>query len=192
MKPLYIHIPKNAGISIKNSLIDSCNYPKIFEGHLTCQQLKARASLFDYKYDNIFTTVRNPFTRMVSIFLFLKLKSERYSHYFFKTDLTLPFKIYSFKHFINYFLYDNSENFHYMNTYMFLPQKTWLDTNDNVNIFKFENINKIEKFLNLKLKHFNKNEVKINYKDFYDAKTKNIVFKNFEIDFDIFKYPSFF
>ena len=75
--PLYVHIPKNAGISIKTVLIEKYNYPFIFQGHLTCQQLKARANLNNYKYDFIFTSVRNPYTRMLSIYFFLKEKNSK-------------------------------------------------------------------------------------------------------------------
>ena len=154
--PLYVHIPKNAGISIKTVLIEKYNYPFIFQGHLTCQQLKARANLNNYKYDFIFTSVRNPYTRMLSIYFFLKEKMKNYTHYYLNNDLTMPFKVYSFKHFVNYFLLNDKTNFHYMNTYMFLPQKTWLDTNDDIEIFKMEEIVKLEKILNNKLQFFNK------------------------------------
>jgi hypothetical protein len=75
---------------------------------------------------------------------------------------------------------------------MFLPQKTWLDTNDNVEIFKIEEIVKLEKILNNKLQFFNKLDYNKDLKDYYDQDTKNIVYRNFEIDFDIFKYPSLF
>jgi hypothetical protein len=75
---------------------------------------------------------------------------------------------------------------------MFLPQKTWLDTNDNVEIFKIEEIVKLEKILYNKLQFFNKLDYNKDLKYYYDQDTKNIVYRNFEIDFDIFKYPSFF
>jgi hypothetical protein len=190
--PLYIHIPKNAGISIKTILIENYNYPSMFNGHLTCQQLKARANLSNYKYDLLFTSIRNPYTRMLSIYFFLKQKMKNYTHYHFENDLTIPFKTYSFKHFVNYFLLYNDNNFHYMNTYMFLPQKTWLDTNDNVEIFKIEEIVKLEKILNNKLQFINKLDYNKDLNHYYDQHTKNIVYRNFEIDFDIFKYPSLF
>jgi hypothetical protein len=190
--PLYIHIPKNAGISIKSVLIKEYNYSKKLLGHLTCQQLKARANLDNYKYNFIFTSVRNPYTRMLSIYFFLKEKMKNYTHYNLKMDLTIPFKVYSFKHFVNHFLLNDEKNFHYMNTYMFLPQKTWLDTNDNVEIFKIEEIVKLEKILNNKLQFFNKLDYIRDLKHYYDQDTKKIVFRNFEIDFDIFKYPSVF
>jgi hypothetical protein len=190
--PLYVHIPKNAGISIKSILIENYNYPSMFQGHLTYQQLKARANLNNYKYDFIFTSVRNPYTRMLSIYFFLKEKMKNYTHYYLNNDLTLPFKVYSFKHFVNYFLLNDKTNFNYMNTYMFLPQKTWLDTNDDVKIFKVEEISKLEKLLNSKLQFFNKLDYDKNLKHYYDQDTKDIVYRNFEIDFDFFKYPSVF
>jgi hypothetical protein len=190
--PLYVHIPKNAGISIKTTLTENYNYPSIFNGHLTCQQLKTKANLSNYKYDLLFTSIRNPYTRMLSIYFFLKEKMKKYTHYYLGNDLTIPFKAYSFKHFVNYFLLNNEVNFHYMNTYMFLPQKTWLDTNDYVEVFKIEEISKLEKILNKKLKFFNKLDYNKDLKYYYDKDTQNIIYRNFEIDFDIFKYPSLF
>ena len=183
---LFIHIPKNAGISIKDVLVTKYNY--CFAGHFTCQQMKAKASLNNYVYKDIFCISRNPFSRMVSIYLFLKIKMERYKHYYNNLDLCLPFKHYSFKHFIKYFLEQDNENFHYMNTYMFLPQHTWLDTEDTVTIFKLEELDKIEKYLNSKIPHHNNINCKKIWKDFYDIDTKKIVQSHYEKDFEKFKY----
>jgi hypothetical protein len=187
---LFIHIPKNAGISIKDVLYTKYQYP--FDGHFTCQQMKAKALLNNYLYEDIFTTCRNPYSRMVSVYLFLKIKMRTYTHYKHTMDLTIPFTYYSFSHFIKTFLCLNNCNFDYMNTYMFLPQHTWLDTADDVKIFKIENFSKIENYLNTKLPHCNKIEYKQTWKDYYDEDTKKIILAHYEQDFDKFKYPSSF
>ena len=150
MKLLFIHIPKCGGISMKRFLNEEYKTP-IFEGHFTCAQMKAKADLNNYNYDQIITTVRNPYERLVSIYLFLKDKSKEYIHLYKTTDLNVAFKDFTFEQFVNFFLKENCLNYHYMNTYMFLPQKTWLDTEDHVAIYKLEDVNK-----HFNLKHFNK------------------------------------
>jgi hypothetical protein len=183
---LFIHIPKNGGISIKSVLQEKYSYS--FEGHYTCQQMKAKSILNNFTYKEIFSTCRNPFSRMVSIYFFLQHKMKLYSHYFNNFDLTTPFKDYSFRHFIEFFLKQNNSNFHYMNTYMFLPQHTWLDTSDSVKIFKIEEIDKIEKYLKVKIPHHNKQIYENLWKDLYDDDSKKIVYTHYEKDFENFKY----
>ena len=183
---LFIHIPKNGGISIKTVLQEKYFYP--FDGHYTCQQMKAKSILNNFTYEEIFSTCRNPFSRMVSVYFLLQRKMKLYSHYFDNLDLTIPFKYYSFRHFVEFFLKQNNLNFHYMNTYMFLPQHTWLDTSDNVKIFKIEEINKIEKYLNCKMPHHNKHLYEKPWMNLYDEESKKIVYTHYEKDFETFKY----
>jgi hypothetical protein len=183
---LFIHIPKNGGISIKNVLQEKYSYP--FVGHFTCQQMKAKSILNNFIYKEIFSTCRNPFSRMVSIYFYLKQKMKSYSHYYYNLDLTIPFKSYSFSHFIDFFLKQDNFNFHYMNTYMLLPQHTWLDTSDNIKIFKMEEMEEIEKYLNVKIPYHNKKTYEKSWKDYYDDNIKKIVYTHYEKDFDYFKY----
>jgi hypothetical protein len=183
---LFIHIPKNGGISIKTVLQEKYSYP--FDGHYTCQQMKAKSILNNFTYEEIFSTCRNPFSRMVSVYFSLQRKMKLYSHYFDNLDLTIPFKYYSFSHFVEFFLKQNNLNFHYMNTYMFLPQHTWLDTSDNVKIFKIEEISKIEKYLNCKMPHHNKHLYKKPWVNLYDEESQKIVYTHYEKDFETFKY----
>jgi len=184
---LFIHIPKNGGISIKAILEEKYSYP--FNGHFTCQQMKAKAILNNFIYKEIFSTCRNPFSRMVSVYFFLQQKMKFYSHCFNNNlDLTIPFKNYSFRHFIEFFLKQDNCNFRYMNTYMFLPQCTWLDTSDNVTIFKIEEIEEIEKYLNVKMPHYNKQTYEKSWRDVYDDNSKKIVYTHYEKDFEKFKY----
>tara|TARA_R110000787_G_C13394260_1_gene442891 strand:+ start:923 stop:1486 length:564 start_codon:yes stop_codon:yes gene_type:complete len=185
MKPLFIHIPKTAGISIKRYLFETYNTP-IFEGHFTCQQMKAKASFIAYEYDHIFTLVRNPYARLVSTYLFLKEKMKEYTHtcIYDCSDLTIPFKETSFKEFVYFFIKEENLNFQYMNTYMFLPQSTWLDTKDDVKICKMEEINK----LNFKINHFNKAEKEYDWKSFYTPNLKKIVYTYYKNDFKKFDY----
>jgi len=183
MKPLFIHIPKTAGISIKRYLLSTYNIP-IFEGHFTCQQMKAKADFISYKYDYIFAVVRNPYIRLVSTYLFLKQKMKEYTHTYGNLDLTSPFKGTSFKEFVHFFIKQDNLNFQYMNTYMFLPQSTWLDTRDDIKVYKMEEIDK----LNFKLDHFNKAEKDYKWESFYTPDLKKIVFQYYKNDFQEFGY----
>ena len=183
MNNLFIHIPKTAGISVKKYLYNKYNTP-IFEGHFTCSQMKAKADFINYKYNRIFTIVRNPYSRLVSTYIFLKEKMKEYIHMYYNTDLTIPFKLYSFKDFVDFFIVKNNLNYHYMNTYMFLPQKTWLDTKDKVKIYKLENIKK----LGYELEHHNKSNEDYIWQNFYDKKLKEIVYTFYKEDFKEFKY----
>ena len=182
MKYLYIHIPKTAGISMKRFLNKKYQTP-IFEGHFTCSQMKAKAILNNYDYEKIITTVRNPYERLVSVYLFLKDKSKEYIHLYKGTDLNVVFKDFTFEQFINFFLKQNCLNYHYMNTYMFLPQKTWLDTNDNIETYKLENLNKY-----FNLEHFNKAAIDYQWEKYYTEDLKEIVNTFYKEDFKYFNY----
>jgi len=182
MKLLFIHIPKCGGISMKRFLNEEYKTP-IFEGHFTCAQMKAKANLNNYSYDQIITTVRNPYERLVSIYLFLKDKSKEYIHLYKTTDLNVAFKDFTFEQFVKFFLKENCLNYHYMNTYMFLPQKTWLDTEDHVAIYKLEDVNK-----HFNLKHFNKTNIDYDWKKYYTQELKEIVNIFYKEDFKHFNY----
>jgi len=71
-----------------------------------------------------------------------------------------------------------------MNTYMFLPQKTWLDTDDKIKIFKFENL----KELNFDLPYYNKNNMEKDWESYYNDELKEIVNIFYQEDFKKFNY----
>lgn len=187
---IFIHIPKNAGTSVKTILEEKYNYPiHIFGGHFTVQQSIARAKLYKYKYEDIFTVVRNPYTRLVSTYFFLQKKMAEHIHILRNEDLTLPFKILNFDQFVRFFLLEANMKFLWMNYYMFFPQNSWIDKfKDKVIVFKQEEIGKIEKYLGQTLPHKNVNDVKINYSSLYNDELKKVVYSFFEEDFENFKY----
>lgn len=183
MKPLFIHIPKCAGISVKEFLNKSYQVP-IIDGHYTCSQMKAKAKFINYEYDHIFTVVRNPYSKLVSTYLFLQQKSKEYIHMYRKTDLNAVFKHFTFSQFVNFFLKENCLNYHYMNTYMFLPQKTWLDTKDEIKIFNFEALNE----LGFDLPFYNRNDNEKDWQSYYTDDLKETVYTFYEEDFKKFEY----
>ena len=194
MKYIYIHIPKNSGTSIRNILVNHYDYPEyMFSGHFTVQQSIARAKLNNYKYDKIFTVVRNPYSRLASIYFFLQRKMSEHVHILRGQDLTLPFKILNFSQFIKFFLLEVDMRFLWMNYYMFFPQNSWIDKHKHeVNILKHEEREKIEEYLKYKLPCENMNPSKIDYSSLYNEDLKKIVYCYYEEDFDIFKYPAVF
>ena len=186
MKPLFIHIPKCAGISVKRYLLENESVPLI-EGHYTCSQIKAKAKFINYNYDSIFTVVRNPYSKLVSTYLFLQHKAKDYIHLYGKnkkTNLNDVFTTFTFENFVKFFLKNDCHNYHYMNTYMFLPQKTWLDTDDKIKIFKFENL----KELNFDLPYYNKNNMEKDWESYYNDELKEIVNIFYQEDFKKFNY----
>ena len=186
---IFIHIPKNSGTSVRTILHENYNYPNIFEGHFTVQQSVARARLNKYKYKDIFTVVRNPYSRLVSIYFFLKKKMSEHVHILRNEDLTLPFKILTFNQFVKFFLLEVDMRFLWMNYYMFFPQNSWIDKFKNkVIVFKQEEKEKIEKYLKYKLPHENVNTIKLKYSSLYNDELKKIVYTFFEEDFENFKY----
>ena len=190
---IFIHIPKNAGMSIRSILHKKYSYPNIFEGHFTVQQSIARARLNKYKYEDIFTVVRNPYLRLVSIYFFLKRKMAEHVHILKNEDLTLPFKILTFDQFVKFFLLEVDMKFLWMNYYMFFPQNSWIDKfKTKVIVFKQEEKEKIEKYLKHKLPYENVNPIKIVYTSLYNAQLKKIVYTFYEKDFEYFKYSKSF
>tara|TARA_R110002050_G_scaffold239029_1_gene375177 strand:- start:457 stop:660 length:204 start_codon:yes stop_codon:yes gene_type:complete len=67
---------------------------------------------------------------------------------------------------------------------MFLPQKTWLDTDDKIKIFKFENL----KELNFDLPYYNKNNMEKDWESYYNDELKEIVNIFYQEDFKKFNY----
>lgn len=187
---IFIHIPKNAGTSVK-TILEKYNYPiHIFGGHFTVQQSIARAKLYKYKYKDIFTVVRNPYSRLISIYFFLKRKMAEHVHIFKNEDLTLPFKILTFDQFVRFFLLEVDMRFLWMNYYMFFPQNSWIDKyKKEVIVFKLEEeVQEIEKYLGHKLPHENVNDIQIKYSSLYNDELKKVVYSFFEEDFENFKY----
>ena len=84
----------------------------------------------------------------------------------------------------NFFLKENCLNYHYMNTYMFLPQKTWLDTKDEIKIFNFEALNE----LGFDLPFYNRNDNEKDWQSYYTEELKEIVYTFYEEDFKKFEY----
>jgi len=202
-KLIFFHIPKNAGTSVSNLLLKDENfyYPWVilskilrkfkktdnfffdnfqkkiylFTSHETVKTIEKKIS--SEIYDNFFkfAVVRNPYSRFVSRYNYMKLTN---------TLKELNFPEFLKKHVELSLIADQQ--------YKFLLNK---NGKIGVNkIIKFENINEemteFSKVNNLKLSKFKKLNISTteNYKDYYDTNTKKIVEDFCKEDLEFFNY----
>ena len=202
-KLIFFHIPKNAGTSVSNLLLKDENfyYPWVilskilrkfkktdnfffdnfqkkiylFTSHETVKTIEKKIS--SEIYDNFFkfAVVRNPYSRFVSRYNYMKLTN---------TLKELNFPEFLKKHVELSLIADQQ--------YKFLLNK---NGKIGVNkIIRFENINEemteLSKANNLKLSKLRKLNISTaeNYKDYYDADTKKIVADFCKEDLEFFNY----
>ena len=202
-KLIFFHIPKNAGTSVSSLLLknESFYYPWVilskilrkfkrtdnfffdnfqkkiylFTSHETVRTIERKIS--SEIYDNFFkfAVVRNPYSRFVSRYNYMKLTN---------TLKELSFPEFLKKHVELSLIADQQ--------YKFLLNK---NGKIGVNkIIKFENINEemteLSKANNLKLSKFKKLNISTteNYKDYYDTNTKKIVEDFCKEDLEFFNY----
>lgn len=188
LKTIFIHIPKNAGISIEESLF-ACKI-----GHKTIKQFED----FDKnKFEDYwkFTVVRNPYDRLVSAFFFLKAGGRN------NIDLKWSKKnLKNINNFENFVIELEKEEFRksILSWQHFKPQYLYLLNNkekiDLDFIARIESIEQdfktIKKHLGINgatLKHSNKSERK-NWTEYYNKKTKKIVYQIYKEDFELLNY----
>jgi len=227
---IFIHIPKTGGTSIRKSLqrfkynLTTLEFSKdqtkdVFKNsptraptHIKLSEYeKIGLAINDYNY---FAQVRNPYTRMVSVYRFIikqdmkrykglstKLKADREFYY----NRCRKLEKMQFSGFIKNFSDPNFANdwhskwsIENINQLQFgwQLQKEWL-TNcpTTLKIFKLEDVSQLNSWLNMMGFEYNYNhEKKQVYKDhfsFYTQEIADIVYKYFEQDFDEYKYPRF-
>ena len=186
-KIIFIHIPKNAGISIEEALFDK----KI--GHKSILQFESH-NLKKYHEYFKFTVVRNPYDRLVSAFHFLK-KGGRNPVDKAWSDNNLK-DIKDFKDFV-YQLKDKKFAKKILNQQHFRPQYKYLVNSkrkiDIDFIMKFENLSndfeQLVKKINLqdkKLEHKNKSNRKLWEEYYTEDNMKEIVYSLYIKDFELF------
>jgi len=177
-KIIFIHIPRTAGTSIKQYLRSISDNYSDNPWHLQLEkhEWKYGIKLKDFQ---IFTCVRNPYERIYSVYLYRKSKNfiDAVKRNFIEwvTDLK-----------------DGLIDGHFI--WGTITQSEWIRGKNEVYLLNYNNLNKEFKFL---LKHFNLPISKLdhlhclnsrNYKDIYNERIKNIVFKMFEYDFKKFGF----
>lgn len=188
-KFVFVHIPKTAGNSIKSAL------------SLKGDNHRTLSSIVDEKNINIqeyftFTFVRNPYSRLVSAYNFIKNGGYNGNN---KWDIEVRdayIKNLSFKDFVLENCYDKKNQIkrnHFIGAVHFLPQTYFIDTKINF-IGKVENLQKDFDIVcdrvgipHSTLKHKNIGE-KANYLDYYNNELIEIVQSLYHNDFQQFNY----
>jgi hypothetical protein len=184
---IFIHIPKAAGISIRESLFGNKKWRK----HIDAQTFQLIFGKKNFNRYFKFAFVRNPWARTLSAYNFLK-----------KGGISTPDKTYSEQIISNYPTFEafvkqwlTKENA--SSWIHFIPQYRWIvDKNDKIiidYIGKVETIQEDYEYIRKKigigenLKHVNKGNPK-DYRQAYTEEMKHIVEEVYREDIDRFHY----
>ena len=200
-KTIFIHIPKNAGSSVKTYF----KYNSSSNKHRTIKQIKAENPKAYDSYRK-FAIVRNPYDRMVSWYFYLKkeMKKEHLKgdwrwksgeHFTsnFKQWVEDPLKDYYPKWKISNISNSFDDSFEKKDltkcdVSLLSSQHVWV--NDTVYILKYENLNEdlnnfFKEHIDIPIFNNSKHEHYLNY---YDKDSLNIVYHRYKQDFDKFNY----
>lgn len=188
----YIRIPKAASTSMSKALLEKM-YPHLTQKTITETQLNFLTDL-NLQTENsntsaIFTIVRNPFARLVSVYRDL---FENEAHYIYRDYLfgILPQQI-SFSQFVERFsrIPDRLKDQHLKSQHTFL--KYYEQKSLEVKVFKLEEPEPLNQFLNrydVSLPHINKSNEPYDYRSYYNSNTFNLVREVYKVDIDRFSY----
>ena len=192
---VFIHIPKNAGTSIIEAMIEKDNTVK--HGHYNWRLYSGS----NPKYS--FSIVRNPWDRVYSCYRYAKMEKSFWHGKGSKWGTHPDYKIcnqFNFKDIIkmlynNRALLDLPEDkrplFHYNWSYQynFIYNGNRVETK---NIFRYENMSKVEKYLEdnfqINLPKLNVSRGKNNYTEQYDDEMIDLVSKIYSKDIELFDY----
>lgn len=191
VKNIFVHTPKTGGGSIRRAY-DGANYWSMIDHDIRDENYKY---LREYNLDEstfCFGFVRNPWSRFVSAFNWLKIGGNCEEDK--RDQLTYLGKIKNFDDFVTHC----SDNTEILNQLHFKPQYEWI-CDDRGNILldyvgKFENYQ--QDFLNIckrrnfpvrKLRQANKSQ-SMNYTSYYTERTINIVADIYKRDIELFNY----
>jgi len=178
-KILFIHIPKNAGSSIRKALRDTDRFFSNFN-HLSLEQYKEYLHPVFLELLFKFAVVRNPWDRAVSLYYYNQSEPfavsdpERYA----------IIKEMNFQEFLEY----SGKNLHQFN---------WMEVDGNLDsidyIGRFEELGEVVKVIEdvsqtkIEFQHYN-STYHPPYQDMYNNYTRQIVAQKCEEDIDTFKY----
>ena len=183
----FIHIPKTSGMSIKASIALNCSDAKYMPENTFSEETQGvgwrEVMHYPYSYWEhlikdkwVFSVVRNPFVRAVSLYVYLKEKHiNRHKWVDLKfEDLYTPQKMDTL----------------YLPT---LTQTEFLTGSQGIvpNIFKYEDgYSSLEDRLGFKISVKDNANDKYNYLDYYDEKREKLILNLFEKDFENFGYST--
>mgnify|MGYP003685512195 CR=1 FL=1 len=186
---IFIHLPKTAGLSIVQALTPFCDEQEYTHGHPFQSDyykfFEALPRSAEEYYQ--FTFVRNPYSRLVSSYEYLKKGGQPCGYDLNARDrLNLLNK--TFKEFVKDF--DPRDS-----AVHFIPQIDFFNKDiDLVEIFKLETINKDFEKICSKIKipkqnvpHNNKSK-HTHYTEYYDDETRQIVAEKYAKDIEYFGY----
>lgn len=188
----YIRIPKSASTSMNKALLEKI-YPALKQKTVTDKQINFLTDV-NIQYEigngsNFFTIVRNPLSRLVSVY---RDFFENTNHYIYRDYLfgVLPQGI-SFAEFVERIarIPDRLKDQHIRPQHTFL--KYYEKKNLEVKIFKLEEGKELNQFLQpyaMQLPHLNKSTEPYDYRSYYDTNTLDNVCKIYQIDIERFGY----
>ena len=178
---IFIHINKTAGSSIAKAI----GLPH--KKHATAKRIIKIVGKKCWEESYKFAFVRNPWDRVVSHYQF-RIKGNQ---------TNLRDNPISFTQWVKVTYGDNKNSFYYDKPGMFRPQNEWLlnekDEIDIDMIGRFENLDADFAIIADKigcdptLPHINKTK-KVDYREFYDGETRDVVAKWFQKDIELFGY----
>jgi chondroitin 4-sulfotransferase 11 len=202
-KTIFVHIPKNAGTSIKTFF--ECK--EFYNKHRTIEQIKTD-NIEAYNSYKKFAIIRNPYDRMISWYFYLKramgMEHTRGDHRW-KSGEHFPSNFLDWikdplkNYYTIWKLSDVRDSLHTDIEFnnnggrdggipLLSPQHDWLD--DTVKVLKYENLKEeINKFFGeeIDLQKINKID-REEYLKYYNKESLNIVYNRYKEDFEKFNY----
>lgn len=188
----YIRIPKSASTSMCQELLEK-KYPTLTQKKISGKEINFLTDVnLEVKATGssiFFTIVRNPFSRLVSVY---RDFFENKDHYIYRDYLfgILPQQL-TFSEFINRIssIPDRLKDQHIRPQHSFLEY--YRRKKLEIKIFKLEESEKLNQFLNqqgMKFPHVNKSDVHYDYRSYYDAVLLQKVHELYQIDVEKFGY----
>lgn len=192
MNVLFLHIPKTAGTSIKDCLSNESkfNYPFWMKNNLYLSILEKRCEYYNFIPDIKFCVVRNPYTRILSIYnhiisnesIYIQKMSNKWGiHYAHKKDYDN--RKLKFDEWLNYFFYESKVT---AKANMLPQQSIFINGTKDIEIFKFENLSKLENKLKIKLPNNNIGKYDKSIK--LSQESKKLIQVFYKEDFENFEY----
>lgn len=186
----FIAIPKNASLSVAAAL-QQTEHPVYFH--------KAYIDFSGSNYQK-FCVSRNPYDRIFSAYWFITN-----SNLYYPEDIEFSKQVKQFADFnefvIKYLSFQEPPPCQVVDTYdtnmkttcHFLPQSNWVcdfsyEPFEDIKIYRYENLEKLEKELEIRMPfHYNKSN-KPNYLGVYNEQSKDIIYSMYKYDFVNFGY----